>query len=142
VVTVITVRKVPIIRDANRKAVREPDNIVPNFRQFIGETDREHFVVAHLDTRNRLIHLETISIGSLNASIIHPREVFTAAVLLKSNGLILCHNHPSGEPTPSEDDIEMTRRLCKSGELLGIEVLDHIILGDTTHFSFREAGLL
>ena len=101
----------------------------------------ERFIVVFLDARNRVTGSQIVSIGSLNASIVPPREVFRAAILHGAAAIILGHNHPSGDPTPSSDDMELTRRLVKSGELLGIGVLDHVIIGDTS-ISLKEKGLL
>lgn len=103
---------------------------------------REHFRAVLLDTKNRVISVEDISIGSLNASLIHPREVFRPAIQKASASLILVHNHPSGDPTPSREDMDVTRRLHEAGKLIGIEVLDHIVIGDGRFVSFREKGLL
>lgn len=104
--------------------------------------DREHFWRIDLDARNRVLGYETVSIGTLTASLVHPREVFVGALLCKSAGVILAHNHPSGEIAPSPEDKETTRRLVKAGELLGVPVQDHIILGGDKYFSFKEGGLL
>ena len=101
----------------------------------------ERFIVVFLDARHRVTGSQIVSIGSLNASIVHPREVFRVAILHGAAAIILGHNHPSGDPTPSSDDMELTRRLVKSGELLGIKVLDHIIIGDTS-ISLKEKRLL
>jgi len=110
------------------------------------DSGRESFIALMLDTRHSPIGVVTVSVGSLNASIVHPREVFRPAIIAGACALILAHNHPSGVTTPSEDDIEITRRLCKVGELVGIEVLDHVILGNdrasTDCFSLRQAGLM
>jgi DNA repair protein RadC len=103
---------------------------------------REHFRVVMLDVKNKVLGTEEISIGSLNTSLVHPREVFRPAVLKSCAGIILVHNHPSGDPTPSGEDLEVTRRLCDAGKLMGIEVLDHVVIGDGKFFSFREKGLL
>jgi DNA repair protein RadC len=108
------------------------------------DTDREVFGVLMLDVRPKVTGFHVVSVGSLTSSIIHPREVFTAAVLSKASALLLCHNHPSGDPEPSAEDIAVTRRLVSAGQLLGIEVLDHIILGDGSDrwLSLKERGLL
>jgi DNA repair protein RadC len=103
---------------------------------------REHFVCFYLNARNQVICRETVSIGSLSASIVHPREVFSRAVKLPAASVILAHNHPSGDVSPSRDDIELTRRLVEAGEILGIDVLDHIIIGAEDFLSFREKGLI
>ena len=104
--------------------------------------DREHLWRIDLNARSFVIHHEVVSIGSLSASIVHPREVFRAAIVAAAAGVIVAHNHPSGDVTPSPEDKEATRRLVKAGELLGIPVVDHLIIGDGRYFSFKEAGLL
>ncbi len=103
---------------------------------------QEHFITLMLDTKNQVISKETISIGTLNSSIVHPREVFKPAIKKSVSAIILAHNHPSGDPTPSREDIEVTKRLVKAGELLGIDVLDHIIIGDSKYISFKEEGFI
>jgi len=103
---------------------------------------REHFRIVLLDVKNKVLSIEEVSIGSLSASLVHPREVFRPAVLRACAGIILVHNHPSGDPAPSREDIDVTRRLCDAGRLFGIEVLDHVVIGDGRFFSFREKGLL
>ena len=113
------------------------------FRQFLGDVPEEHFLLMVLDSRRRVIGLSEVSVGTLSASLVHPREVFRAAILLNGAAAIVAHNHPSGDPMPSAEDRDATRRLVRAGELLGIPVADHIVLGEReTHFSFREHGLL
>ena len=102
----------------------------------------EQFVVLFLNTKNGVIAKETISIGSLSASIVHPREVFKAAIKRSSASIIAVHNHPSGNPTPSAEDIQITNRLVESGKIIGIDVLDHIIIGDGQFYSLKEHGLM
>jgi DNA repair protein RadC len=108
---------------------------------FLKAESKEYFLALHLDNKNRLLCLDRVSVGSLSASIVHPREVFKSALLSSAAGLVLVHNHPSGQTDPSYEDKEVTSRLVKAGEMLGIHVLDHIILGDG-FFSFAEQGLL
>ena len=103
---------------------------------------KEHFVIFYLDSRNQEIKRETISIGSLNANLVHPREVFEPAVRNLTAQIILSHNHPSGDPEPSEDDLEITKRLVESGKILGIEVIDHIIVAKNDFFSFKEKEII
>lgn len=103
---------------------------------------QEHFIALYLNTKNVVIHEEVIFKGSLNASIVHPREVFKSAVKRSAANIIVCHNHPSGDPTPSVEDIEATKRLMNCGTLFGIELLDHIIIGDGTFVSIKEKGLV
>jgi DNA repair protein RadC len=102
--------------------------------------DREHFVVLHLDGKNRVIAKETVSIGSLNQSIVHPREVFKVAVHNGSAAIICAHNHPTGDPKPSIEDKTVTKRLAEVGAFLGIPILDHIIIGDGRYYSFSESS--
>lgn len=103
---------------------------------------REHFVGLYLNTRNRLLVRETISVGSLNAAVVHPREVYAPALRQAAAGLIVVHNHPSGETDPSDDDLAITRRLAEAGELLGIALLDHVIVGTGGFTSLKETGFL
>lgn len=104
---------------------------------------KEHFVTLHLDGKNRIVAMDRVSTGSLNQSIVHPRETFKTALLSSAAAVVLIHNHPSGDPAPSREDREITRRLKEAGELLGIRVLDHVIIGsDSNYFSFVEQGLL
>lgn len=103
---------------------------------------KEHFLAVHLDSKNRVQCLDRVSLGSLNASIVHPREVFKAALLSSAAAIILVHNHPSGDPTPSREDLELTNRLKECGELLGIRVLDHVIVGDRCYVSLADRGLM
>ena len=102
---------------------------------------REIFATIHLNSKNRLLCIETVSVGSLNASIVHPREVFKTALLSSAAALLLVHHHPSGDPTPSREDLELTNRLKEAGELLGIRILDHVIIG-AEHLSFADRALL
>ena len=133
------VRRVSTVCDA--PTITCPADVTPIIQALTKEAAEERFIVVFLDARNRVTGSQIVSIGSLNASIVHPREVFRAAILHGAAAIILGHNHPSGDPTPSSDDMELTRRLVKSGELLGIEVLDHVIIGDTS-ISLKEKGLL
>jgi DNA repair protein RadC len=111
--------------------------------QYIGEVDREVFVIAMLTIRHRVIGLHTVSVGCLTSSLVHPREVFKPAILAGSAAILAAHSHPSGDPEPSAEDISLTRRLAAAGQLLGIELLDHVIIGETGRFvSLRERGVL
>jgi DNA repair protein RadC len=113
---------------------------LPMLRELMEKSDREVFVCLHLTTKNQLISWEIVSVGSLNASIVHPRELFKGALLANAASVIVVHNHPSGDPTPSGADIQLTRRLVKAGDVLGIEILDHVIFGDEVA-SMREMSL-
>ena len=108
----------------------------------IKNNKKENFVALYLDARNKLIHQETISIGSLNASIVHPREVFEPAIQYLAAQIILAHNHPSGDPEPSTEDLAITKRLVESGKILGIEITDHIIVAKNGFISFKAKRLL
>jgi DNA repair protein RadC len=103
---------------------------------------QEHFLTLHLNTKNRLLGTETVTIGTLDASLVHPREVFKTAIKRSAASIILVHNHPSGDPNPSTEDIEITRRLMEAGNLIGIEVLDHIIIGEHKYCSLKSLGLM
>lgn len=118
-----------------------PDAAAAALFRYIGHRDREHFAVLHLDTRHRIRGVEIVAIGSLNQAVVHPREVFKAAILSNAAALICGHNHPSGDPTPSEDDLELHRHLKDAGKLLGIEVVDHIVFGDTTYWSMERGSV-
>jgi len=102
----------------------------------------EVFRVVQLDSKNRFMHFEDVSRGSLSTSIVHPREVFCSAVRERAAAIICLHNHPSGDPQPSREDRECTGRLSRAGKILGIELLDHVIIGEADYFSFADAGLL
>ncbi|PZN11013.1 MAG: JAB domain-containing protein, partial [Bacillota bacterium] len=101
-----------------------------------------HFYVVLLNTRHYVVGVELISIGTLNGAMVHPREVFRAAIRRGAAALILAHNHPSGDPTPSPEDVQVTRRLVEAGRLMGIDVLDHVIIGDNRYRSLRELGMV
>lgn len=129
------------LRGCGHKVLSSPRHVQEYARTY-ATAEKEHFLAVHLSTRHVPSLLEVVSIGTLNASLVHPREVFRRAIQEGSASLILVHNHPSGDPSPSADDIEITSRLVKVGELVGIEVLDHVILAAERYFSFREEGLL
>ncbi len=102
----------------------------------------EQFVCLFLNTKNHVIGRQTLSIGSLNASIVHPREVFKAAIRRSSASILCAHNHPSGDPAPSAEDLQLTKRLAEAGQLLGIELLDHLVIGDSSFISLKEMGCI
>jgi DNA repair protein RadC len=132
----------PGVKLAERPLIRVAAEAAPLLAQYIGETDREVFAVALLTIRRRVLGLHTVSVGCLTSSLVHPREVFKPAILAGSAALLLAHNHPSGDPEPSAEDIALTRRLIAAGHLLGIEILDHLILGEAGRFvSLRERGV-
>ncbi len=120
--------------------LKSPKDIYSTFRERYEKLDREEFTVILLDNKNRMLGYSIVSLGSLTASVVHPREVFKAAVLANAASVLLCHGHPSGDPTPSKEDIDITSRLRKAGEMMGIKVLDHVIIGEGRYFSFSEKG--
>lgn len=119
--------------------VQTPKDVCAQVTEVRGRK-KEHFLALYLNTRNQLLQKEFVSVGTLNASLVHPREVFEPALRLSAASVILVHNHPSGDPTPSEEDRRMTRRLVEAGELLGLEVLDHVVVSASRHYSFQENG--
>jgi len=121
--------------------VKTPDDVAGLVRGRLKDKKKEHFLALLLDTRGQLIKVSEISVGSLDGSIVHPREVFKEAISASAASVIFVHNHPSGDPTPSEDDIKLTKRLAEAGEIMGIDVLDHIIIGDKEHLSLKRKDL-
>jgi len=119
-----------------------PRQIFDHYHGALRDKKRELFLVVLLDARHRILRDEVISEGSLTSSIVHPREVFLPAVRESAGAVVFVHNHPSGDPRPSDEDVAVTRRLVHASELLGIRVLDHVIVGDGAYASFKEAGLL
>ena len=139
----ISLTREPGVTLAERPSMEAPAQAVPILRQYIGDIDREVFVLAMLTVRHRVLGLHTVSVGCLTASLVHPREVFKPAILSGSAALVIAHNHPSGDPEPSAEDLALTRRLAAAGSLLGIEVLDHLVIGEAGRFvSLRERGAL
>lgn len=138
--------KVMLVRDSNipsdKKKIGNPVDVVDILESYLQGVDREHFCVAMLDRKGNILGLNTVSIGSLSSSIVHPREVFKPAIILGAASIILCHNHPSGDPYPSSDDKSVTDSLVKAGKILGIEVLDHVILGENRFYSMRQEGAM
>ena len=135
----LTVRDEAAVYNHNTRYT-EPLQVFEAFRWLNQET-KEYFLSLHLDGKNRIICIDIISIGSLNQSIVHPRETFKTALISSAAAIILVHNHPTGDPTPSREDLAITKRLCEAGEILGIKVLDHIIIGET-FTSFVSQGLM
>ncbi len=143
----IPIYQVRLVRDgsqrAERKKVNAPATAAEVLHKYLSGADREHFVVLLLDTQNQIIGIHTVTVGTLDASLVHPREVFKPACLANAASLVIAHNHPSGDPSPSSEDHTVTRQLREAGVLLGIEVHDHIILGEAPrYYSFVEAGSL
>ncbi|ANB59601.1 RadC family protein [Anoxybacteroides amylolyticum] len=123
-----------------RYVIRSPEDGAKYVMDDMRFLSQEHFVAIYLNTKNQVIHRKTVFIGSLNASIVHPREVFKEAIKRSAASIICVHNHPSGDPTPSREDIEVTRRLAECGRIIGIELLDHLIIGDQKFISLKEKG--
>ncbi len=121
--------------------VKTPEDVLNLVRSRLKSKKKEYFLALLLNTRNQLIKVAEISVGSLDSSIVHPREVFKEAISASAASVIFAHNHPSGDPTASEDDIKLTKRLVEAGEIVGIEVLDHIIIGDKNYLSLKREGL-
>ncbi|WP_097159183.1 RadC family protein [Bacillus oleivorans] len=135
-------RRVASLKDTERYTIRSPEdgaNYVMNEMRFLSQ---EHFVCLYLNTKNQVLHKQTIFIGSLNASIVHPREVYKEAFRRSAASIICVHNHPSGDPAPSREDIEVTKRLNECGKIIGIELLDHLIIGENRYVSLKEKGYL
>jgi DNA repair protein RadC len=128
--------------DLAQYSISDPSRLVKAIRKGIQEKAKEHFKLVLLNSRNRIIGISTISVGTLNSSLVHPREVFKDALRHSASSIILVHNHPSDDPEPSGDDITVTRRLADAGRLMGIDVLDHIIITRQCYTSLKERGLL
>ena len=125
------------------KNISNPEDGAKIIKAYIGNSDRENFVVACLDIRGNITALNTVSIGTINETSVHPREVFKVAILANSISIVIAHNHPSGDTSPSREDVEFTKRIVNAGKIIGIEVLDHIVIGDDEEYtSFKESGLM
>ena len=122
--------------------IRSPKDAATYLMADMTSLKQEHFVTLFLNVKNQILHKQTIFIGSLNASIVHPREIFREAVKRSAASIICAHNHPSGNPTPSPEDIDVTKRLYEAGLLMGIEMLDHVIIGDHQFISLKEKGYM
>jgi DNA repair protein RadC len=134
-------KRISVRPKEKRINVGSPKEVSKLFMEEMRYYKKEYFKVLLLNTKNELIMTEEVSVGTLNTAIVHPREVFNKAIQKSASSLILIHNHPSGNPTPSREDIDLTNRLVESGKIIGIEVLDHIIIGDGEYLSFKEKQL-
>jgi DNA repair protein RadC len=134
-------RRIGQVRNPGRPVISSPADVDRILRGRIANLDRENFVVVLLNTKNEVIETSTVSVGTLSTSLVHPREVFKPAIRASAASVILAHNHPSGKVEPSKEDREVTRRLGEAAGILGIEVLDHVIVGDG-YFSLKEHGML
>jgi DNA repair protein RadC len=133
-------RRTLLRETAERPRMTSAKQIARHLMPQFGAAPVEQFGVVMLDTRNHVLRIKIVSMGSLDQTVVYPREVFREAAGASAAAIVLFHNHPSGDPTPSPDDVALTRRLADAGEIMGIEVLDHLILGDGRFFSMREAG--
>jgi DNA repair protein RadC len=122
-------------------SIHGPEDIAGIFMDEMKHLDREHFKAALLNTKNQILKVVTVSIGSLNASIVHPREILKPAISASAASIVLVHNHPTGDPAPSREDVEFTRRFAKCGDLIGIRLLDHVIIGAGRYRSLKETGV-
>ena len=138
--------RVSLVREgscvSDHNAIKSPEDVFWLVSADFTEAAVEMAMMLAMDTKNKVIGVFTISIGSLNASIIHPRDVFQRAILSNAASVILVHNHPSGDPTPSPEDVELTSKLVEAGKMLDIAVLDHVIIGDGKYASLKEKGLM
>ena len=139
--------KIQLVKDgtinaAERPYISTPDDVAAIMRPVVELLAEERMYVMLLSTKNRVNAIQEVSVGSLNASVVHPREIFKAAILSNAAALILVHNHPSGDPAPSPEDVALTRKLVDAGLLLDIPVLDHIVMGDRRYASLKEKGMI
>ena len=138
----IDIVKIKMVKESSVKyenrRIKNPWDAYKIFNDYIDDSNKEMFVLMCLNNKNEPTHISTISIGSVNESIATPAEVFKVALLSNSNKIMVCHNHPSGDPQPSESDRNITERLYDSGAIIGIKLLDHIIIGDDVYYSFKE----
>ncbi|MFD1676357.1 JAB domain-containing protein [Alicyclobacillus fodiniaquatilis] len=140
IVRVVQVREATL--ETERFSIRSADDAASIFQSYLEGVDREHFVVAALDTKHVINAIHTVSVGSLDATIVHPREVFKFAILANASSIIVCHNHPSGNSQYSTEDVQVTKRLVEAGRILGIAVLDHIVVCDHSFCSLKSMGLM
>ncbi|MBR3118412.1 DNA repair protein RadC [Oceanobacillus profundus] len=135
-------RRMHAYKSIDKYVIRSPEDGADYIMEEMRSLNQEHFVALFLNTKNQIIHRQTIFIGSLNAAIVHPREIYREAVKRSAASIIVAHNHPSGDPEPSQEDIHVTRRLVESGKMIGIDLLDHLIIGDRKFVSLKEKGYL
>lgn len=134
--------RVSSVPPPKRVELSNPQAVFAFLAPRMSHLDHEQFMVILLNAKNHVIGVECVSVGTLTASLVHPREIFKSAIKRSAHAIILAHNHPSGDPSPSREDREVTRRLIEAGRLIGIEVLDHLVIGDGRYTSFRERGLV
>jgi len=140
IVSIKMIRESSVLYDGRK--INTPDDAARLGRMFLEHLDREQMIVCCLDTKNQPISVNLVSIGTLNSSIVHPREIFKVAILSNASSIIIFHNHPSGDPSPSNEDINVTERINECGKILGIDLIDHIIIGFDGFYSLKEKGVL
>jgi DNA repair protein RadC len=133
-------RRLESFNSVEKPKISSPEDVYRRLFPRMREQKKEMFIELCLDTKNQILKEEVISVGSLNANVVHPREVFKLALTESAAHIIVAHNHPSGDPTPSREDIEITKKLVETGNIMGITVLDHVVIGDGRHYSMKEAG--
>ena len=142
----INIVSIKMIKEASflyqTRTISSPKDAYEMIKEQLEGLDREQFIIACLNTKNEPTNITVVSVGSLNKAIVHPREVFKTAILSNAASVMAFHNHPSGDTTPSDQDIQLTHRLVEAGELLGIKLLDHLIIGDGSFTSLKEKGYL
>ena len=138
----VAIKQVPTYKLLSDKVIDNDKKAVEVMKEEIGFADREMFCAINLDTKGKPINAHIVSVGELNQALVHPREVYKSAILSNAAGIILMHNHPSGEVRPSAEDIDVTERLEKSGRRIGIQIIDHVIVGKNESFSFQKNGLI
>lgn len=122
--------------------IKSPTTLIDAIRKIIGDDDREVLLVLCLNMKNKIIAVHRCHVGSINASIVHPREIFKSAILNNAASIVMAHNHPSFDPTPSNEDIQVTKRIVEAGSILGIELLDHMIVGNEEGVSLKQKGYM
>ena len=135
------------LKEADKKVVKDPKAVAELLQRLLGledeiDQDKEHFYCIHLDTRSRIKLIEVVSIGIVNASLVHPREIFRRAIIAGATNILVAHNHPSGQSEPSDADLEITKKLRQAGEIIGIHLLDHLIFTPNRYSSLRESSFL
>lgn len=133
---------IELYRPTTPTYIKSPQDVYDLLAAELRHLQQEHFICIYLNVKNSVIGQETLAIGSLNATIVHPREIFKLAMRRSSASIICVHNHPSGDPTPSPQDIELTKRLIIAGEIIGIDVLDHVVIGGRKYISMKEQGFV
>jgi DNA repair protein RadC len=135
-------RRLAAFMEDSKPTIHGPEDVAQLLMPELRHESKEHFKALYLDVKNRVLRARTVFVGTLDGSIVHPREIFRDAVTLAAASVIVAHNHPSGDPTPSPEDISITRRLVTAGQVIGIDLVDHVIIGDGRWVSLKERGLV